>query len=133
MKTIKALALIAMFFAMGPLRIHPQPQSSASKTRVPIVIKVEKKQQHISYFIDSQPEPDPLRALGRLVEQKGEDWPVIALFDWNTTLREVYDVNVLASKAGFRTVRPFVVNAGFMIEIKFGRSKRFSTDPPLDL
>jgi hypothetical protein len=108
--------------------ITPQAIDSKSATTV---VEVEKRQGRMNYKIDSILVSDLLLALGQTVREKGENCPVIALFNWDASLRDVYDVEVIASKAGFRSVRPFVVKNGFMSEIKFSPSIPFTRNPTM--
>jgi hypothetical protein len=108
--------------------VTPQAIDSKSATTV---VEVEKRQGPMNYKIDSILVSDLLLALGQTVREKGENCPVIALFNWDASLRDVYDVEVIASKAGFRSVRPFVVKNGFMSEIKFSPSIPFTRNPTM--
>ena len=106
-------------------------QSTNSKSASPVVVEVEKRQGRTSYKIDSNLASNPLLALGQTVQQRGENCPVVALFNWDASLRDVYDVEVLTSKAGFKTVRTFVVKNGFMSEIRFGPGVPFTRNPAM--
>jgi hypothetical protein len=132
MRTTRVLLLAAMSWStIGPLRGIVQAAQTVSSDQRTVVIRIEKKQGQIRYIVDSQRVADPLPALTDLLKSQGADSPVIALFNWDATLQQVYDVEILASKAGFKTVRPFVVKNGFMVEIKFGPSVPLSSNPPL--
>jgi hypothetical protein len=113
-----------------PMVVRPHPATS-SACEVPVVVEVKKTGGHIGYKVDSKIVTDPLAALAKVLEQKGSSCPVVALFGWDISLHEVYDLEVIASKAGFRTVRSFAVKNGFMSEIKFGHGIPLSSNPPL--
>lgn len=80
------------------------------------------------------PNGDILRAFGILIEQRGRDYPVVALVDHDAKLSDIYEASKLAGKAGFLNVRVFAVNrqTGFMSEIKLGPAIPLSHNPPLD-
>lgn len=125
---VLALALLTNAFNLE-VKMGSIEQQMASSN--PIVIRVTTEQGRVKYVVDSKPSSDPLRALQKLVETKGENWPVIALFTWDASFKDVYDLEIVASKAGFKTIRAFVVRNGFMSEIKFEHGIPFSTNPPL--
>ena len=132
MRTTRILLLAAMAWGtIGPLSRIIQAVQTVSNDQKTVVIRIDKKQGQLRYIVDSQAVSDPLQALTDLLKNKGADAPVIALFNWDATLQQIYDVEILASKAGFKTVRPFVVRNGFMVEIKFGPSVPLTSNPPL--
>lgn len=132
MRTTRILLLAAMAWGtIGPLSRIIQAVQTVSNDQKTVVIRIDKRQGKLRYIVDSQAVSDPLQALTDLLKNKGADAPVIALFNWDATLQQIYDVEILASKAGFKTVRPFVVRNGFMVEIKFGPSVPLTSNPPL--
>ena len=110
------------------VRSHP---ATSSACEVPVLVEVKKDRGHVGYKVDSKNVTNPLAALGKVLKKKGSSCPVVALFGWDASLREVYDIEVTGSKAGFRIVRSFVVKDGFMSEIKFGPGIPLSSNPPL--
>jgi hypothetical protein len=130
MKILVELLLLGVFIVMAaPYSENFQATQAVSSNPSTIVVEVESSGNGARYKIDSKPVADPLRALGLLVGKRGEYCPVIVLLNWDASLKQVYDVEIIASKAGFKTIRPFVVKNGFMSEIKFGPDIRFSTNP----
>ncbi|MGB8495486.1 MAG: hypothetical protein WCE53_13885 [Candidatus Acidiferrum sp.] len=132
------LRTAVLFFAIATLflgsggegvpqdRSHPQPKKT-------ITVLVKKTQGRVSYEVESKAVSDPLAPLGELLKQRGEDCPVIVILPWDATFREEMDMEVIASKVGFKTVRSFLYNRdrGFMVEVKWGPSIPFTTNPPL--
>lgn len=128
---------IAMFFALifCALPLNSKGLQNTKKSGKAIVVMVQEVHGRVTYMVDSKPTPDPLRALGIQIEQRGEDWPVIVLLDWNTPLWAVDETEKIADKAGFKNVRSFVFSAerrDYISEIKFGRGILFTTNPPPD-
>ncbi|HEX9222602.1 MAG TPA: hypothetical protein VF860_04670 [Candidatus Acidoferrales bacterium] len=123
------LGAVALFFGTGVERLPGQQDREK-----PIVVTVLKTHGRISYKIESKPVEDPLSPLGDLLRERGGDCPVVAILPWDATFREEYDVEVIASKAGFKNVRSFVYDPqrGFMAEIRWGPSLPFTTNPPPD-
>ncbi len=76
----------------------------------------------IVYEIDGKIVVDPLRGLGKAIEEHGEMTPVVCLVDTRLPILVVGNVVAIAGKAGFKNVRSFVVdhNSGAISEIKFG-------------
>ena len=130
MKFAGALFSLVALIAIGTLLRATQGQSQAASCQ-PVIVQIAKIQGRVSYAIDSKIAADPLRALGGLVQERGENCPVVVLVTWDASLKEISDLQLTASKAGFKTVRTFVVKNGFMSEIKFGKSILFSKNPPL--
>jgi hypothetical protein len=64
--------------------VTPQAIDSKSATTV---VEVEKRQGRMNYKIDSILVSDLLLALGQTVRQKGENCPMIALFNWDASLK----------------------------------------------
>ena len=127
--TMLLLGMATLFHPTGPREQQGRPKASKA-----IVVMVSKTQGTVTYEVESKVAKDPLQALGELVEQRGEDCPVVVILPWNATFREEYDLEVIASKAGFRNTRSFLYNPdrGFMREIKWGPSIPFSTNPPVN-
>ncbi len=125
-------AMAALFLGSGSERLPKhQSHSQAEKT---IAVTVKKAQGRVSYEVESKAVNDPFGPLVKLLRQRGEDCPVIVILPWDATFREEYDVRVIASKAGFKTIRSFLYNRdrGFMAEVKWGPSIPFSTNPPVE-
>jgi hypothetical protein len=131
---ILLVGMAALFHGNIPRGAHERQSQSDSKVAKTIVVMVNKTQGAVTYEVESKAVRDPLRTLGELVEQRGEDCPVIVILPWNATFREELDVEVIASKAGFKNIRSFLYNPerGFMREINWGRSIPFSTNPPVN-
>ncbi len=128
-----------LFFGVGTLFFTTAEENvpklqSHSKAEKPIVVMVEKTHGGISYKIESKPVEDPLVPLAELLKDRGGDCPVVVILPWDATFREEMDMEVIASKAGFKTIRSFLYNPdrGFMAEIKWGPSIPFTRNPPAD-
>jgi hypothetical protein len=108
-----------------------QSQIQPAKT---IVVILKKLQGRVTYEVDSKYVNDPIAPLEELLKQRGEDCPVIVLFPWDITFKEELDVNLIAGKAGFKTIRSFVYSRdkGYMSELKLGVSIPYTTNPPLN-
>jgi len=106
---------------------HPQAEKV-------VVLTVKKLHARLSYEVDSKPVTSLLDTLGQLVERRGEECALVIVLPWEATFKEEYEVEVMASKAGFKRLRPFLYNPerGFMAEVKYGPSIPFTTNPPLD-
>jgi hypothetical protein len=131
---MKLSAVVGHLLILGVLNVPMavrSHQAASSACEVPVLVEVKRDRGHINYKIDSKIVTDPLDAFAKVAKQKGSSCPVVALFSWGASLREVYDIEATASKAGFRTVRSFVVKNGFMSEIKFGPGIPLSSNPPL--
>jgi len=124
------LMAVLLHSSENPLHAH-QNRTGDQRT---IVVTVNKAREEVSYEVDSKPVQRLLDSLGGLVSQRGEDCPVIVILPRNASFRDESDVEIMASKAGFKNVRSFLYTAenGFMTEIKWGRSIRFTTNPPPD-
>jgi uncharacterized protein YecT (DUF1311 family) len=111
----------------------PNDQSQPTSKK-PITVMVKKTKGRVSYEVESKAVRELLWPLGELLEQRGEECPVIVILPWDATFREESDVNVIASMAGFKTVRSFLYNRdkGFMAEVKWGLSIPFTKNPPLN-
>jgi hypothetical protein len=133
MKFAGTLFLVVAFSSIGTLvnATQGRSQDTQAASCPPVIVQIAKIRGQVSYTIDSKPATDPLRALGGLVQERGETCPVVVLVTWDASLKEISDLELTASKAGFKTVRTFVVKNGFMSEIKFGKSILFSKHPPL--
>ncbi len=66
------------------------------------------------------------------VEQRGRDYPVVALVDDTAKINDIEQVPGIAAKAGFTDVRTFIVKnkIGMMAEIKFFPAVPISKIPP---
>jgi hypothetical protein len=120
---------------LAALTISARPLNSkelqgSGKSVKPIVVRVEKVHGRTIYTVESKRVQDPLRALGILVEKRGEDYPVIVLLDRELPLREVTDMEFIADKAGFKNVRSFVFSEeyrDYISAIKFGPAIHFAS------
>jgi hypothetical protein len=81
---------------------------------------------------DPTPGKDILWGLGALVEQRGRNYPVIALVDESAQIDDLDQVPGIAAKAGFASVRTFVVRrtTGKMMEMRFCSVLPISANPP---
>ena len=125
-------AIATLFLGSGGERVRKhQSRSQPEKT---VTVMVKKTQGRVSYEVESKVVTDPFAPLGELLKQRGEDCPVIVILPWDATFREEMDIEVIASKVGFKTVRSFLYkrDTGFMVEMKWGPSIPFTTNPPLD-
>jgi hypothetical protein len=76
----------------------------------------------IVYRLDGMIISDPLRAFGKAIEKYGAEAPVRCLIDNRLPILVVGNVVATAGKAGFKDVRPFVLdhNTKQISEIKLG-------------
>jgi biopolymer transport protein ExbD len=129
--TILALFGVALSFCV--LSLDSKEPQSRSKNGEPIKVEVmvQKVQCRVTYKVESKPVGDLLRAFGQLVEQRGEDYPVIVLIDWNAPVSQLFEVERTASKAGFKSIRSFVSDSDktYMSEIKISKGIPYTTDP----
>lgn len=117
-------AILVTLLILGSVG-YPAPKSAAQtppQNAKPIVVMLGKSHGKLTYVVDSKSVADPLRALGDLVEKRGEEWPAIIYFSHDVTFREEQDLELIASKAGFRKVRAFRYDPDKKIaeELKWG-------------
>ena len=129
-KSILLTAILATAsFALASLALG---QSTRQKEK-PVVILAEIVNGRIHYKVDSKPAlPDFLRVLSLVEEQRGKDYPVIALIDSRASFDEVGNIDGTAGKAQLTNIRYFVFNkaSGKMAEIHYGPDIPFSPNPP---
>jgi hypothetical protein len=125
-------AIATLFLGSDGERVRKdQSHSQPGKT---ITVMVKKTQGRVGYEVESKAVSDPFAPLGELLKQRGEGCPVIVILPWDATFREEMDMEVIASKVGFKTVRSFLYkrDTGFMVEVKWGPSIPFTTNPPVN-
>lgn len=113
---------------------HSAPSAaaqSAPQNAKPVVVMFGKSHDKLTYTVESKSVTDPLRGLGEQVEKRGEECPVIIYFAPNVTFIEENDLELIASKAGFKNVRAFAYNPETHIvqELKWGPIVRLQTNP----
>jgi hypothetical protein len=99
----------------------------------PIVIIADVVNGRVVYTVDSKPAlPDLLRVLNILEEQRGKDYPVVALIDARARITEFGNIDGTAGKAQLNKIRFFVFDreSRTMAEVQWLRTVPFSTDPP---
>lgn len=99
-----------------------------------IVIMAEGTRDHVAYKVDSQPTANLLLSLSRLEEQRGPNYPVIALIDPRLPIEEIWTIDGTAGKAQFTSVRFFVYfrDTDKMSELRQMPAMPFSTNPPVE-
>ena len=132
--TLKTVFLVpaAVALAFGATQGAPQQNKETPKTAKTIMLNVKKVHGQISFEIDSKIVKPSLHALGELYERGGRDCTLVVVLPLTVTFREANDVEMMADKVGFKTIRSFSYNpdTGFMAEIKWGRSIPYTTSPP---
>lgn len=129
---------IGVVFAVVAFSTSLRAEDSAQtmKSKPPIVATVHRDQRKLKITVEPNgaPDGDLLRAFGLLLEQRGRDYPVVVLVDDDSKLSDIYQVSMLAGKAGLLNIHVFLVNrkTGFMSEIKVGGSLPLSDSPSLD-
>lgn len=132
---MKTLVRASLFFLAVTAMFSPPISSMArqvpAQTQKPIVFMLSKNNGKLSYSVESKLVKDPLRGFGEQIEQKGEKYPVVIFFSPNVTFKEENDIELTASKAGFKNVRSFALTreSGLMQELKWGPAIPFSTTP----
>jgi biopolymer transport protein ExbD len=114
------------------LLVASAAQDKSSSALKPIVVMVQLSQGHLNYKVNSRTTQDLLRTLGQSLEERGQDYPVVVLLDWDSPVSQIFDVPGIASKAGFKSVRTFVFDSHdekYMSEIQVGAGVPFSTNP----
>ncbi len=109
-------------------------QQAGSANAKPIVIMAELANGRMVYQVDSRPAPDLLRVLNDLEEQRGKNYPVVALIDARARITEFGNIDGTAGKAQLTNIRFFVFSreSGKMSEIRWSPAVPFSTDPPIN-
>lgn len=108
-------------------------QQAGSANAKPIVILAEVANGRVVYQVDSKPAlPDLLRVLNILEEQRGKNYPVVALIDARARITEFGNIDGTAGKAQLTNIRFFVFSrdSGKMSEVRWLPPVPFSTDPP---
>ena len=135
LRSFVVTALLVSVLTMGRATAGSLQDRSAPLRRKPIVIVAEMVNRRITYTVDSKPAlPDILRVLSVLREERGKDWPVVALVDDRAPIKEMGNIDGIAGKAGFPKVKFFVFDKedGLMGAVDFGSDMPFSTNPPVD-
>jgi biopolymer transport protein ExbD len=125
-------ALTAVLLIASLVAAHPGGQEKPSGAQKSIVVMVLKTPRRVVYKVNSRTVRDLLRALGQQLEERGQDCPVIVLVDSDVPIRQIFDVEITADKAGFKNVRSFVYdpdNKTYMSQIQIVRGLPFSTNP----
>ncbi len=135
LRSFIAMALLVGALIMGRATASSRQDRSVPPRRKRIVIVAEMVGGRIVYTVDSKPAlPDILRVLSVLREERGKDWPVVALVDDRAPIKEMGNIDGVAGKAGFPKVKFFVFDKedGLMGAVDFGSDMPFSTNPPVD-
>jgi hypothetical protein len=108
--------------------------TSSNDKQKPIVVMAEGTKGHVSYTINSQQVTDLLLSLSRLEEQRGPNYPVIALIDPRLPIEEIWSIDGTAGKAQFTNVRFFIFfrDTDKMSELRQMPAVAFSTSPPTE-
>jgi hypothetical protein len=123
-----------LFIAMAVLCCASLVDSQGPQSRTPIIVQVHREQGQLVFKLEPDPNPgkDILWGLSALVEKRGQNYPVVALVDDSAKISDIDQVPGIAAKAGFGSVRTFIVRhgTGKMVEIKFCSALPLSTNPP---
>src|SRR5947208_8111243 len=111
---------VTFFFAItlccAALPVHSQEHPSED----PIIVKFHQVQGKwaLTVIPDPTPEKGNLWALSTLINQRGAEYPVVALVDDNAKISDLNAAWGVAAKAGFTNIRTFIVRreAGVMVE-----------------
>jgi hypothetical protein len=110
-------------------------QQKVAGARKPVVLMVQREQEHIIYKVNFRIVRDPLRAMGEAFEKKGRDCPVVVLLDWDSPVSQIFDAPAFASKAGFKNIRTFIFDSRdrrYMSEVEVKQGVPFTVDPPAE-
>ena len=121
--TVLLFALCLLFPDAG---IANSTRSENSQSPETVRVVISREAGHAVYKIRSKALSDPLRSFEELYERDGNKVEVLLIFDLDATIRDVYEAQMLVSKAGFTRKKLFANNSasGFMSEITFGSSTR---------
>lgn len=130
-RKICALAVIvpALVCVAGASSDESQKSSGQSCA---IAITVQQIKARAVYKVNSRIANDLLRELGDLALKRGRNCPVVVLVDSSAAIRQLFDVEMIADKAGFKNIRTFIydpANKTYMSEIRVVRGVPFSTHP----
>jgi hypothetical protein len=130
------LLLLGSILFTVAANVYPQQGRASTGDRGPIVVWVLRTQGQLTIKVESRTVEGEgvLNALGKLLLERGREYPVVGLVDYQARLSDVDLVDAFAGKVGFQKIRTFVVNpeAGKMAEIKFCPAIPISENPPSD-
>jgi hypothetical protein len=125
---------ITVFVIVAVLCCASLVDSQQRQNQKPIIVHVHREQGQLVFELDPNPAPgkDILWGLSSLVEQRGQNYPVVALVDDSAEISDMDQVPGIAAMAGFVSVRTFIVRHGTekMVEIKLCSALPLSTNPP---
>ena len=126
-----AATLLVLTFA---LCLGPPVGSQEHNIRNPIVVEVHRTEGRLTFKLEPNPAPgkDILWGLSMLVEQRGPNYPLVAMVDDRAAIQDINQVPGIAAKAGFNKTRIFIVKreTGMMAEIKYCMAIPISSNPP---
>jgi len=138
MRNVQRLSLIilaaGLVFRLAPLSAQkPERSNTGGKT---LLLEIESAGGRVTYKLETNvvQEVDLLPELGRLVEIRRRDTPVVILVDQDISLGRLLTVKGLALKAGFNTFHIFMIpnSRDSMTKIRIGPAIDYSRNPPLD-
>ena len=132
---VKAIFLALALACPGLVSSNSSARQSITAKVKPIVIVAEVVNGRIAYQVDSKPAlPDLLRVLSALYEQRGKDYPVVALVDVHARISEIGNIDGTAGKAQLTNVHFYVFDRerDSMSTIQFGPTMRFSKNPAVN-
>lgn len=133
MRSTSRAALIAAVILGLYCQAAAQELSSATASRKPIVLRIDRADGRVVLSIKPNPTPGEgeLWALSQLLKSHGADYPVLVLLDSRASVSDLSAAGIL-DKVGFTNVRTFVAyrDTGYMAEIRIGPSFALTHEPP---